>query len=72
MICIGYHLPDISVVDLRFDKSLDFTNAVFMGLTNFSDTTFIGVNFNRAEFTQALISVELNLLKTLVSVQFNF
>ena len=50
LICIGYHLPEFSFEELHFDKSADFTHAVFMGLTNFSKAIFKDANFSGAQF----------------------
>lgn len=38
LICIGYHLPDLSFEQLHFDKSVNFSEAVFTGPVNFSKT----------------------------------
>lgn len=40
LICIGYHIPDISFEQIHFEKSVNFAGAIFMGLTNFSKAQF--------------------------------
>ncbi len=53
LICIGYCLPDISFEESHFDKSVNFSGAVFMGLINFSNAQFKEANFSETEFTRA-------------------
>ena len=53
LICIGYHIPIISSGELYSDKSVNFSRAVFMGLTNFNRAQFTKqANFSEAKFTK--------------------
>jgi uncharacterized protein YjbI with pentapeptide repeats len=52
LICIGYHLPDLSFEELQFDKSVNFSGAEFTGSANFCRARFTGrADFTRARFT---------------------
>jgi uncharacterized protein YjbI with pentapeptide repeats len=51
LIGIGYHLPDLSFEEKYFDKTVNFSEAKFMGLANFSNTQFKEADFAGAEFT---------------------
>lgn len=52
LICIGYHLPDFSFAQRHFAKSVNFSGATFMGLTDFSKAQFSDfANFYGAKFT---------------------
>jgi uncharacterized protein YjbI with pentapeptide repeats len=52
LICIGYHLIDFSFKQLRFRESVDFSDTVFYGPVDFSESIFGHAAFTFAQFTE--------------------
>jgi|CXWL01.1.fsa_nt_gi uncharacterized protein YjbI with pentapeptide repeats len=52
LLCFGFHLPDITLHKLQFQKPVYFINIKFHGDVSIYNSTFISANFSKSEFLQ--------------------
>lgn len=60
LLCIGFHLPEIDLQNLRFQNAVYFVNTKFHGDVNFSKSTFTAASFYKAEFYGEVSFFKLN------------